>query len=370
MRQLTESQLEIALSPGARMRIRVDVVRDGERLLEDLTATDPEVSWDLDGQRKQLARFSIVYASTFGETITPRQAMDALSPFGSEAELSLEISLGEHLVLVPVGRLPIESIPDARDATGVTINGTDLSLGSVVDINAEDLTIRIERWGFGKETLKPPTGASCWDEIERLTRMLVARNVTDAPAPALEYVRQQGDRLTQVQALADRLGGVLVPDAYGILTVVTDLETTPAGIIAGTPLAAPYALTSDGVYNEVVGNFEADGDRRPIVVPPAQITTGPLRVDGPYGHYTRYYSNDAVTTEAAARAALKKILAQVSRPKLEREFELRLDPRVEIGDTWTIDTGTGETVTGVVTKIAWTPPTMQLTLRITGDIYA
>ena len=75
-------------------------------------------------------------------------------------------------------------------------------------------------------------------------------------------------------------------------------------------------------------------------------------------------------TETAARSALEKILEQVSRPKFERDFELHLDPRVEIGDTWTVNTGTGETVTGLVTTIQWTPPTMQVTLRITGDVYA
>lgn len=371
MRQLDDQQTRLATSPGAHMRIRVDVTRGTDRLLENLTATEPRISWDIDGQRKQIAQLELIYASTHGETITPKHWTDAIAPFGSELQLSLEISLGTETTLIPVGQLPIESIPNATDATGTTIAGRTISLGSTVEIIAEDQTLRIERAGFAKERLTPPRGTTCWNEIERLTGMIVARNTPDAPTPNLEYAREQGNRLTQVQALAARLGGVIVPDAYGILTLVTDIETSPVGTINGTPLDAPYALTSDGVYNEVVGNFETDGDdRRPIIVPPAQITRGPLAVDGPYGRYTRYYASEFVKTETAARSALEKILEQVSRPKFERDFELHLDPRVEIGDTWTVNTGTGETVTGLVTTIQWTPPTMQVTLRITGDVYA
>lgn len=371
MRTLSEQDLLVVTSPGKKLRIRADFFLDGERVLEDATAVDPSISWDLDGSLKQVSTFGIVIPSLEGESSAPKDFAARIGPWGTEVMLSLEKTLGENTVTVPVGTLRVKSIPEANEAPGFKVFGRTLTVGTQLQIEAVDPLLNIERRGFAAEKLSPQR-THCWDEIARLTGMKVARNVPDQTVPALEYERSQGNRLVQVQALAEKLGGVIVPDADGILTLVPDEAGVSLGEIAGTPARAPYSVHSEGVYNEVVGNFEADidGERVPIVVAPARIIEGPLRVDGPYGVYTRYYASELVTTAVAARSALDKILNQVSKPAFERPFSMPIDPRVEIGDTWTVTVSDGEKVTGVVTAVRWSDAGMDVTLRYRESVYA
>lgn len=369
MRTLSEAGLLVATSPGRSARLRVDVMRGADRVLDGimdggLTGVAPRLSWDLDGEIKQVADFEVVYASDFGDSLTPRAFQSALGPWGNDVQLSMEFSLGSQMVTVPVGRLMIDKNPSATDGTGIyRLMGRDIVIGSHVTVSAKSLDERVARAGFGAEKLAP-VEATCWGEIARLTGMKVARNVPDVASPGLEYERSQRDRLKQVQALGRALGGAVVVDATGTLRVVPTEILTPVGVLDATPIEAPYEVDSEGVYNEVVGNFE-DADRNPIVVPPAQITVGPLAVDGPYGRYTRYYASPFVTTGDAAVSAIAKLLADVSRPTFERKFGMLLDPRVEIGDTWTI-AGT----TGLVTALEWRDDQMTVTLQYRGDVRA
>lgn len=371
MRALSEQDLLVVSSPGRKVRVRADFFLDGERVLEDATAVEPNISWDLDGNLKQVSEFGIVIPSLEGESAAPKDFAAKIGPWGTEVMLSLEAKLGESTVTIPVGTLRVESIPEALDAAGFKMFGSTLTVGTQLQVKASDQFLKIERHGFGAEKLAP-VRTHCWDEIARLTGMKVARNVPDATVPALEYERSQGNRLVQVQALGERLGGVIVPDADGVLTLVPDEAEESLGVIKGKPARAPYAVHSENVYNEVVGNFERDvnGERVPLVVAPARITEGPLRVGGPYGTYTRYYASELVTNAEAAESALAKILAQVSKPSFERSFSMPIDPRVEIGDTWTVQVADGEQITGLVTAVQWDTTGMSVMLRYREDVYA
>lgn len=369
MRQISDADLTIITSPAAALRYRVDVMRGAERVLTDLTASSPVISWDLDGEIKQLADLDIVYSDDLAGSLVPRDFQALIGPWGNELTVSAEWSIDEQRATVPVGQLLVESIPSATDDSGLyRLHGRELVLGSVVSVRAVSLDERIARRGFGAERLAP-VASTCWDELARLTGMKVARNVPDRPAPKLEYERAQRDRLRQAHALATRLGGTLVVDADGVLTVVPDVVGEPVGEIAATRVIdAPYSVSSEGIYNEVVGNYE-DDDRNPISVPPARITAGPLAVTGPYGVYTRYHASEFVTTRAAAVSAQRSILEQVSRPSFDRTFTALLDPRVEIGDTWTVLARDGA-VTGLVTRLEWGAGTMTGTIRHQEDIRA
>ncbi|MEF3322311.1 hypothetical protein PV375_01205 [Gulosibacter sp. GYB002] len=374
MRNLTESDLLIFMSPGRELRLRVDVLRDGIRVSEELapegfTPTAFEVSWDLSGEIKQVAHVNIVYAHRYGESIVPRDFEAMLGPWGNDIDLTLEARLGEQIASVPVGQLMITAVPEATDSSGkYRLQGRRIVTGSMLTIRAKSQDERIRRNGFSQVTLKP-TKISSWDEIVRLTGMLVARNVPDKSPPQLEYERAQGDRLKQVHALAAHLGGVAVVDAYGVLNIVPDTVGEPVARLEGTILEAPYSVESDDVYNEVIGSFE-DEARNPIVVEPARITSGPLAVGGPYGTYSRFYASEFVKTKAAAQSALQKILQQVSKPSFAQKFTAMLDPRMEIGDTWTIVTPNGEEITGLVTAIKWDGDVMEGTLQYQEDVYA
>lgn len=369
MRTLSDRDLLIFQSPGVELRLRVDVLHGAERVLADQAGVDPVVSWDLTGEVKQVADLGIVYTDDQGGSILPKDFAAKVGPWGTDLQISLEAELNGQRVLAPAGLLMVESIPEAYDSDGWRVQGRTFNLGTTLVLKAKGLDERVARRGFGAERLAPPSGATCWGEIARLTGMKIARNVPDVAAPTLEYERAQRDRLKQVHALASRLGGVLVPDADGVLTLVPDTIGAPVGTISGTVVDAPYSLDSEGVYNEVIGNFE-DPDRNPINVAPARVTSGPLAVTGPYGVYTRYYASEFVTNQAAAVSALAKILAQVSTPSFDRQVTTLIDPRVEIGDTWTITTPQGD-VTGLVTSVQWDlrERTMQLIIRHQESVY-
>lgn len=374
MRQISDEDLLIFTTPGRELRMRVDVFRGTERVSEDLapdgfTPSDFTVSWDLDGEIKQVADVDITYTDDFGRSLKPDDFQALFGPWGNDLQVSLEAHIGSQVASIPVGVLMIVKVPTATDGTGIYwLQGRRIVTGSVLTVTAHSQDERIARWGFGQATLKP-TKSTCWDEIVRLTEMPVLRNVTDTGVPTLEYDRAQGDRLKQVQALFSALGGVGVVDEQGAWKCIPDEISTPVGTLNATVMDAPYSVDSEGVYNQVIGVFE-DADRNPIVVPPASITEGPLAVDGAYGVYSRFYASEFVQTAAAARSALAKILKQVSRPTFERQFTALLDPRVEIGDTWTAVMPEGESVTGLITALKWQGDTMTGTLRFQEDIYA
>lgn len=371
MRQIDD--LDVFMSPGRELRLRADVLRDGIRVSDDVapggfTADSMTVSWDLDGEVKQIADVDITYSDTYGRSLIPTEFQSLLGPWGNELDLTLEAHLGDRIAAVPVGQLMITAVPEATDGSGkYWLMGREIVTGSVLTVRAKSQDERVRRRGFAEHKLQP-INTSAWDELGRLTGLPLARNVSDVSCPKLEYERAQGNRLVQAQALSAALGGIGVVDAYGVWTIVPDLIGTPVGVIDATVIDAPFAIDSENVYNEVIGNFE-DADRNPIVVPPARITSGPLAVNGPYGTYSRFYASEFVTTKAAAQAALAKILRQVSQPTFERRFTAQLDPRVEIGDTWTLRTSDTET-TGLIVALEWKGDVMVGTLRFQESINA
>lgn len=349
MRDHSEN-LSHVLTGSFSTRLIVDAFYGPTRRAADLPYGSWELQWDSEARIKSGGSLTIEYTDELAESISPTGFTDMLAPFGQEVNLLMEISAGSFSETVQLGHYRISAVPDARDEHANHL-GQVITVGSKVTLTLEDRLIGVDRAGFRAEQ-SPPSLASCWTEIQRLTGMQVVRSVADKAIPnSVVYLAEQGGRLNAVQALADVLGGVayvtpdgaisVLPDEWG--PVVASLELGDGGTI----LDVAHSMESEGVYNEVVGNFE-DDDRNPIFAS-AAIESGPLAISGPYGAYTRYYASPFVKTQAAAESAVAAILTQVSSIQSYRvPVQCVVNPLIEDGDVVTVQRPTGGVITGRV----------------------
>jgi hypothetical protein len=278
------------------------------------------------------------------------------------------VSAGAFSETVQLGHFRIVSVPDARDAHAQFLGG-DITVGSTIRVTLQSREVAVARWGFRSEQ-SPPSLVSCWAEIQRLTGMQVLRSVDDKPIPAsVVYLAAQGGRLQAVQDLANVLGGIPYVTSDGALTVLPDVVGPVVAELVlgseGTILDVAHSMDSDGVHNEVVGNFE-DADRNPIYAV-AALSDGPLAVDGPYGRYTRYYSSPLVKSQEAADAAVAAVLSQVSSAQTYRvPVTCVLNPLLEVGDTVSVQRPASRLLVGRIVSLSISDArTMKLEIDVT-----
>jgi len=335
-------------------RLIVDSFYGPNRTHADLPSNSWSLRWDSEAAVKSGGKLTIVYTPEVAESLTPTQFADVLAPFGQEVNLLLEVSAGDFAETVQLGHYRITAVPDARDAFADFLGGT-IVVGSTVTVRLQSRDIAVQREGFRSEQ-SPPDLSSCWAEIQRLTGMQVLRSVGDKAIPNnVVYLAEQGGRLKAVQALAEVLGGVEYVTPDGAMSVIPN---EPGDVVAelvlgdhGTIIDVAHSMESEGVYNEVIGNFQTE-DRTPIYAV-ASITDGPLSVDGPYGRYTRYYASPFVQTKAAAQSAVDAILTQVSSAQTYRvPVTCVIDPRLEMGDVVSVQRPQGRLLVGRIVNIS------------------
>lgn len=370
MREVSEKAALIIEGGSFQHRLKLAAFYGSDVTLPDV----PVASWQFGSERGRdipsIGDVQAVYADEQGTSVTPREFTDALAPFGQEVVAELVVSAGPFSESVVVGRFRIGETPEASDATH-RFGSRVITTSSTVKLKLVDGLERVRAYGFTSPTR--PGSSSCWAELARLTEMQVVRSVPDQSMPSIEYELAQEGRLNACQAIASKLGGTLYVRPDGALTVIPDSSGVVVKRIRldddGLRLSEiSRALSTDQLYNEVVGIF-ADKDRNPIVVPPAQITEGPMSVHGPLGHRTRYYASDFVDSPGEARAAVAKILAGSSTAKtVTVPVSIVLDPRLEVGDTVELEQDR-ETLTGTIEALDMkSDGTMDLDIAVTGSV--
>lgn len=324
----------------------------------DVTLQDvPVGDWSIESEEGRNVPTSgsveAVYVDDEGISRTPRDFTDALAPFGQQVSIFVEISADEFTHTLELGYLRINETPEAKDAN-VEHGSRVLTASSRVKLSLLDGLEGVRANGF-----TGATGArykTCWAELAHLSGMRVVRSVDDRALPRVEYELADGGRLKACQAIAAHLGGTLYVRADGALTV---LPTGQGPVVRRFKVGEeslvlsewPRALSTDGLYNEVVGVFE-DEDGNEVWVPPAQIVDGPLSVHGPLGHRTKYHSSNLVKTRDEARKVMREVLEQSSTlAAVEVQVEVVLDPRLEIGDIVEFEQD-AETLRGRIIKVA------------------
>jgi tellurite resistance-related uncharacterized protein len=186
--------------------------------------------------------------------------------------------------------------------------------GATVHLTADDLGVVIGN----ARLLAPdsPQGGSptIIGEIKRLLADIVpvttTAGVTDrAVNKTLIY---QNDRLAAVADLCSRITCDYRLNGNGQFEVYPVTAQTPVWTVKGGPEGALVQVARDQkidtLYNIFVAQgtatvTKADGTTQQVPIQSiAQITTGPLRVNGPHGNYPMFYSSTMLTTQAECDA--------------------------------------------------------------------
>lgn len=327
-------QLEDVLSGSFEREMTVNVFNGPDRVLEGVRFESWHLESDLGRAISGSGSGAVVHASVAGESLVPVGTEGVLSPFRARVEPVLTISAGEFSESVSLGTFRVFRVPAAEDSM-TDYDGREFVTGSRVEVKFDSLDSDIDRWGFTFPE-QSVLGASAFGEIRRLTGMPVEETVADVDLPSTKvWEAKQGGRLEAVIELGRVLGGSAVVNSRGAWEIIPDVIGEPVATLRlgerGTVLGVADEITTETVYNEVVGTFE-DAQGKPIYSV-ARVESGALSVSGLYGVNTRYYSSDLVKTQAQADAAVRSVLNQsISSQQYTVKIQCHLNPLVEIGD--------------------------------------
>jgi hypothetical protein len=218
-------------------------------------------------------------------------------------------------------------------------------MGATITVQAYDLAAQVVNDKFIAP--ESPVGASptVIGEIKRLlldrVPVLVVAGVTDTPVNTTLVYEQQGDRWAAVQDLAARIGAGVRMNGDGQAEVYP-ITSSPVATLYGGPegllVRVNRAQRYEGLYNIFVadGTATVNGQQQPVRGV-AQITGGPLRVDGPHGRYPKFYSSTMLTTQEQCDAYAAQMrdtqLAGLTTDLIVEALPL---PHLQIGDWVTV----------------------------------
>ncbi|WP_460003549.1 hypothetical protein [Microbacterium xylanilyticum] len=161
------------------------------------------------------------------------------------------------------------------------------------------------------------------------------------------------DRLGALQEIARAWPALLRTDEWGQIRFKAPLPAVPTPVVTltdgegGTLISAPRADSRKDAYNVVVATSSASD--RADVFGVAQVTAGPMSVNGPYGRVVKRWSSPLLDSAATAAAAAKTMLDNSTRPAQSVPVTIAPDPRIDLDDPVKILRGTDWQLWGWVT---------------------
>jgi hypothetical protein len=312
---------------------------------------------------------TVIHQGDFGDSRTPRSVSDPLAPFGQIVIPYITITAGPFRERIQLGVYRIDDVPAAEDHF-ITRGGRRLVVGSRVKLELLDLFVGVKRALF-RSLDQPASLTSAWAEIARITRLPVTRTVADASIPAvLTYDRS---RLEATQVLASILSGRAVMLSDGTVGVIPDVPGSSVADLQigeeGVLLTVGYAMSSEGIPNVVIGDFEDDLGN-PIHIE-SVTTDGPLAVGGPYGEHVVEYPSDKkalVKSKAQAQLVLDAYRVRLQTAAYtEIPISALIDPRLELGDVVRVYRP-DRILTGRIRKYTFAKASpMRLTVEVISD---
>lgn len=334
---------------------------------EPLPVSGARFSWD---RTRQIQTVSLTVADPDG-SLAPWLFEDPLGVGGSRLQLRHDvgsagsINIGWYRITAPQpserwrsytindsGRINVDSpIPTGKKQ--VLVSG-----GATVQVDAADLSILLKNDPLLAPE-SPGAGATIVNEVIRLAGatvpVRVAAGVVDrAVNTTLVYER---DRLDSIQALCKSISCDYRMTGDGQLEIYPLAKQTPVltlrGGAEGLLVDVDRAQRLDGLYNTfVVDGTATDRPVRAVV----QITSGPLRVGGPHGRYTKFYeSNMIATQEQAINYAMQMRDTALAGLTVDLRVTCLPVPHLEIGDWVNVGNpvvgGQLVTLTGMVKSI-------------------
>lgn len=372
MRDRTD-ELDGVLLDSFGFRLLVDVFHGSDRVLEDVPVSAWAFEAVLDAEVNVSGVLTITYQSDSGDSIIPQGLEGKATPFGSSMYLTVEITAGTFSERVGLGWVEIVSIPSAYD-TYVDVPSVGRIVTSTrMEVEFASMDNRIRAWGF-RFPEQPASLSSVYDELRRITGMAVVESVSDTTIPSnIVYEPLEGGRLSAVQALCRRLGGMGVIDPLGAWTIVPYTWGSSVGTLSlgpnGTVIDVPQSIDTDGVFNCVVGSFQNPTTGDPITAVAYVEGNEGLGIDSAWGEHTRYITDENVTTQAAATTRVAAELETVTQSQRYRvDVECIFNPLLELGDVVTVS-GWVRALEGRVVRYSLSQKaTMIVTLEVKRDI--
>ena len=360
------SQIVDVLSGSFSRELSVNVFHGSVRVQTGLRFEGWSIDSDLGREIGTEGSGTVVFTSDTGESLSPVGTQGVLSPFRARLELVMTITAGDYSESISLGTFRVVDVPSAVDTYAAGPDGVQRCVASSVQVRFRSLDEDTNRASF-RFPEKSAAGASVYGEIRRLSGMPVEQTTPDVTvAVDKAWEAKQGGRLQAIHELGRLMNADMVVNARGAWVPVPDVLGDPVGSLVvgaeGTVLDIGSDITTDTVYNVVVGTFE-DANRNPFYSV-AEVTIGDLRVGGLYGENVRYYSSDLVTNQSQGDAAVQAVLAQsAGAQQYDLVIQCHLNPLVEIGDVLTVE-GWTRPVTGRAVKVSMSDSAlMNVTLR-------
>jgi hypothetical protein len=341
----TDPFLQAAFNGSFTLRTYLDAWYDGRNTAEGLDIIDGSIEYDFDADVRE--RLTVSVASVDGSHV-PQHPEDALACFGQELHVSMSVqAVGfESSDPVSVGWYGIQN-SDAEERWLTTASGAFRHGGATITVEGLDRMQRLAEYPFLVPS-QPTVGATVVSEIKRLTEGLVPVGeldlaLVDASVPTSTVY--EGDRVPGLQGLARLIGGNLMMDAFGTMSIrkPTAYGATPVWTFrcgaTGSIVAYSWGMSRDGVINAVVATGETDADHAPVAGTVVDSdSTSPTYWDGPFGRRPLGFASPLFTTAARARTGAATRLANYRRGR-EREVTLSVPVNflLELDDPVTVE---------------------------------
>ena len=263
---------------------------------------------------------------------TPTDAESPLACCGQVLHVALTVTslvTGGSWTL-PAGRFLITATDVAADRVSVT---------------GKSLLHRLEEDRF-VSPMVPRSGGTLASEARRVLAgyagLVVHKDLADRRCPS--SMTWGESRIDALYEIADAWPARLREGRDGLIRLLPplpDLASAPARVLTdgedGTVVGIKRASTRDKRYNRVVARSQATGeDGQPSFQAVADQATGPLRVGGPYGVVTRFFSSPLITSYSNASATASSLLATSVRGQSTIPLDLAPDPTLSLDEAVTI----------------------------------
>ena len=325
----------------------------GSEYLGVVPVEDGSVSWDTSQQVQGALSLTVPRVGAVeGEDWRDWDPTDPTHPlacFGQVLRVSLTIGslISGAWWTVPLGRFLVTTVEPGPSTVRVT--GKSL----LQSLEEDRLT----------EPMAPDPAGSMASELRRLigSRMglIIDPALRDYPCPSMTWGES---RIDAVYEIARAWPAVVREGGDGILYLsppTPDPTSRPELRLSdgaeGTVVGVAASVSRDKIYNRVVTRGQESSDEgSPSFQYVADQLTGPMRVDGPYGVVTRFFSSPLITSVAQAKSTAEAMLADAVRKKVKVPVEHAPDPRIHLDahievETRMVDGAPTRTMWGVVT---------------------
>lgn len=277
-------------------------------------------------------------------TLWPANALDVLSPLGSELFVEYGIVIpGQGVEWIP---LVTGVITDVERSTPAS-QGLQVTLADRSSKVEEDEFVSPSQIGGGSTTYVQALASLTQHLYPTVTVIDTTGNTTVCPQLDVQKSRwsegvEQITVAIAAEAYFDQTGRLVVrPQPTLAGTIVWQANIGAGGVIVSEVSGQKREL----VYNQVIASgMRSDGTTPVYAIAQDTDPTSPTVYGGPFGAKTRRYASALLTTQPAALAAAQALLERTRGEQATVTLTTVTNPALEPGDVFAVNTPTAHTL--------------------------